>query len=232
MLPLYCCVQPLQRSKPKPTPSRGIIVPSITAYTLIPSLLIGFVLPMCLMLYPAAPASLEHQKYIAVFQMFPLWIALTQQLLNFVLRSCVPGQWGSKQSTSDQQTVPNFVYASAAAFSGLTHFYFIASVVNKPSLSFSRCFVPDHQAQDFGNQVLVFLKFDYLFTFFTLLLWVYLEFQQVGRHDPRWVGAALLVGSVLVGPGATAAIAWAVREHTLERTGWKYVEGASSQRSL
>ena len=181
---------------------------------------------MYLMLYPAAEASLEHQKHIAVFQMFPLWIVLTQQVLNFVLRSWVPGQWGSYQFTYDQKTVPNFVYGSAAAFSGMTHLYFIASVVSNPSLTLIGCFVPDYQVQDFGKQVLVFLKFDYLFTFFTLLWWIYLEFQQVGHHDTRSVGAALLVGSVLVGPGATGAIAWTIREQNLERTGRKYVEGA------
>jgi hypothetical protein len=215
MLPLYCYIRLLKPSNPKLASSRDAIVPSVVAKTLIPSLLLGFVLPMYLMLYPPAEASPEHQKYIAVFQMFPLWIALTQQILILVWFSSVLTQWGSNQSTGDQQTVPRFVYGAVAAFSGGIHLYFVGSVARDPSLSLIKVLVPEFQVQGFASQVLVFLKFDYLFTFFALLFWIYLEFQQMGRHDTRLVGAGLLVGTVLVGPGATAAIAWSIREHTL-----------------
>ena len=217
MLPLYCYVRLLQQSKPTHTSSRYAAVSPIVVVTLIPSLLLGFVLPMCLMLYPTAEASPRHQQHIAIFQVFPLSIALTQQILVLALDALDLGFWDNKQNTGNGQTVTRFLYASVAAYSGGIHLYCVVSLIRDPSLSWIKFFIPESQAQGFGNQVLVFLKFDYLFTFLALFLWIYLDFQQLEHLKKSTTAAGLLAGSVLVGPGATAAIAWAIREHRLTK---------------
>ena len=215
MLPVYCYVRLLQQSKSTHTSSRYSAVPPIVVVTLIPSLLLGFVFPMFLMLYPTAEASSRHQQYIALFQVFPLLIALTQQSLVLALGALDRDLWDYHRTTGDGQTAPRLLYGSVGAFCGGIHLYCVISLILDPSLSWINFFIPESQAQGFGNQVLVFLKFDYLFTFLALSFWTYLEFQRLELLNKSIAAAGLLAGSVLVGPGATAAIAWAIREDRL-----------------
>lgn len=219
MLPLYCYVRLLQHSKLTYISSRYAAVPPIVVVMLIPSLLLGFVLPMFLMLYPIAETPSSHQQYIAIFQVFPLSIALTQQILVLALGALELGCWDYSRITSDGQTVPRFLYGSVAAFSGGVHLYCVASLIQDPSLSWINFFIPESQAEGFGNQVLVFLKFDYLFTFLALYLWIYLEFQRLEFLNKSMAVAGLVAGNIVVGPGGTAAIAWAIREQRLSKIG-------------
>ena len=217
MLPIYCYVRLLQQSTLTHTSSRYAAVPPIVVVTLIPSLLLGFVVPMFLMLYPTAEASSTHQQHIAIFQVFPLLIALTQQSLVLALGALDLGLWNYNRTTSDMQTVPRLLYGSVAIFSGGIHLYCVASLIRDPSLSWINFFIPESLAQGFGNQVLVFLKFDFLFTFLALSFWIYLEFQRLELLNKTMVVAGLLAGNVVIGPGATAAIAWAIREPRLSQ---------------
>lgn len=170
---------------------------------------------MALMLLPVYSSASSHQLCVAGFQLFPLSVYLMQSLFANLLPCLWPAIFAEGKLRK-----PNFKdlqqsYGVAALFAAGLHIYTLAVVIRRPDLSMTDFFWPTLAVEDFGEQVLLFLKFDYLFTFASLLLWVYLEIGLLGRYDMRVVGCSLFAGTLLLGPGATAAIAWSVREKRL-----------------
>jgi hypothetical protein len=112
-------------------------------------------------------------------------------------------------------TITQLGYSIIGLVAAVSHATAVSMALKYPDTLFKSLFSMNMFPGSLQEKVLTFLKVDYLLTFIVLMTWMHAE--MVGIHSIRRLQAAslLLVGSVILGPGATAAIAWSTREKAL-----------------
>ena len=184
---------------------------------------------MAWMLLPAHSGVSSHQLWVAGFQFFPLHLYLTQSFFGSLLPRLWPAIFAESKIPKANLKDLQRSYGIAALFAAGLHIYTVTIALRRPDLSLADFFWPNLAVKEFRQQVLLFLQFDYLFTFASLLLWVYLEISLLGQYDMRVIGCSLFAGTLLLGPGASAAIAWSVREKLLLTRQLPQVRGSGSK---
>ncbi|KAK3994453.1 hypothetical protein QBC44DRAFT_322701 [Cladorrhinum sp. PSN332] len=182
---------------------------------------VGFGVPAIMMFRD--PKSL----WVLAFTFFPVLTAFCTSLISFLLKQ-LPVRDGRGYNAAQS------AYALAAAVSAAFHAAFVVATIVAPegprdNNGFARTLSVLRRGGDMtgqsgslADQVLTFLQVDYLLTFVSLLGWVYnalvvLYPSGAGSGRRVRIGGLLLVGSVVFGPGATAMVAWSIRETRMAR---------------
>ena len=199
-------------------------VPIPYAKALLPSLLIGYLLPTILMYLPFPDPDLHiTQALVALWQFSPL-------LVNLLLRlsSTVFGK-GTALSTKNQSTVTDDIkyldrlYFTCFITSTITHISTIlACLYYAPEISLTAALlrVPTaNRLSLFGGLHYIF-QVDFLVIFLAAIAGSFLTLWDLRRFDRsdlslKKSAMAMLVGVVCVGPAAVVSGVWYAREHIM-----------------
>jgi hypothetical protein len=169
------------------------------------TLAIWYAFPAALML-DVFQSSLNVQIWgIIAFTIYPVCMTLVARIMKAFTKD-----WPSKFQ-SQHQKIPTLRYAviGGAALQG--HLWYLATIsgfFNEYTLSLA---AEEMESDKASKLVLRFLQVDYAITFVAMLL---LAWHELVRHKilPAWRGlGGMVVGWILVGPGATLAVAWYLR---------------------
>uniref|UniRef100_P9WEG7 Terpene cyclase rstn5 n=1 Tax=Aspergillus nomiae NRRL (strain ATCC 15546 / NRRL 13137 / CBS 260.88 / M93) TaxID=1509407 RepID=RSTN5_ASPN3 len=187
----------------RPLPPNKWVVPS--------SVLIGYGIPALLSFDPFQWGLDLQIRGILAFTLYPLCISLTARLMRKVSkkrgRSLSP-EWNSTIS-----------YVAVGVVGMVSHLWYLGTGLTGYPLSgdaVSSVAGPTEVGRA-AQLVLLFLQIDYVITFAAMLL---LAWHELTRHQlvRSWRAAGTLaVGWLFLGPGATLAAAWALREQWLSR---------------
>ncbi|KAI0466698.1 hypothetical protein F4859DRAFT_288390 [Xylaria cf. heliscus] len=201
------------------------------------SFLLGAILPAILGCAPtwAGPESRSpelHQKYLAFFQVDPLWVTLTQTLMTKFFR------WLRSTEGSDLVRAPKTAhrwtrasYLLAAASSAMGHIYTAARVYTstEEGTNLARMRVPYPPEGPTGGLpdalargTFLYLQFDVPIFELATLVWTFvllLRTPNQGGQSTLRLAITMLIGYLTIGAGATASLALYVREGLLPEKG-------------
>ncbi|KAI1118582.1 hypothetical protein F5Y14DRAFT_398966 [Nemania sp. NC0429] len=181
---------------------------------------------------PESRAPEVHQKYLAFFQVDPLWVALTQTLLASLFRwlSSTEGE-DPRQSPTTAQRWTRASYILAAASSAIGHVYAIARVYTSTDekTNLVRIRVPNSLEGPSGGRPdllargpFLFLQFDMPIFELASLVWAFLLLSRLPNR-PRMpdlkLAFTMLIGYLTIGAGATVSLALYIREGRLQEKG-------------
>ncbi|RYC58313.1 hypothetical protein CHU98_g7899 [Xylaria longipes] len=201
------------------------------------SFLLGAILPAVLGCAPtwAGPESRSpevHQKYLAFFQVDPLWMILIQALLTKFfrwLRSTEGGDIVRTPQTAHRWTRTS--YLLAAASSAIGHIYTAARIYTstEEGTNLARMRIPYSLEGPTGGLpdilargTFLYLQFDIPIFELASLVWAFVLLSrtpnQSGRSALR-LAITMLIGYLTIGAGATVSLALYVREGLLPEKG-------------
>ena len=202
--------------------------------SVLPAMVIGFDVPSVLMSLPAPSVLSFHRKqvFMAIWQFFPLWVSIVQQLVSFLAKS-LPRE-KSKRDEQQRKSIRamRITYATllfSAAFNQLSTFVLVAvshlfpgmlAPEFKTAWNFSNVFVPKAvtaatKMDSIASGTNVLLQYDELIGSVAMQLWALVLFFQTRDIVPRPMHKIrFFVLSVmtlaLTGPlGFVVALVWA-----------------------
>ncbi|KAI0538853.1 hypothetical protein GGR58DRAFT_279784 [Xylaria digitata] len=201
------------------------------------SFLLGAVLPAILGCAPTwnGPDSRSpevHQKYLAFFQVDPLWVTLIQTLLSKLFRRLRYSEGGNP--TQAPKTAHRWTRASyllAAASSAIGHVYTAARIYTstEEGTNLARMRIPYPLEGPTGGLPdiiargpFLYLQFDIPIFELASMVWVFLLLSRMPNRPRRsdlTLALTMLIGYVTVGAGATVSLALYVREGLLLEKG-------------
>jgi len=207
------------------TPSRQLPLPY--ARSLVPALLLGFLLPTITIYLPFDdPGLMIKQALTAFWQVTPLLVNLMLHFLQpfFSASSSPPAR---KTADSDAETDATYVkrlYGICFVTSAAAHLGIVSLRLLDPKLSLIRVFLPKTELlPGSAAETLHFIfQWDYLLIFAASMLWACVavhDLDVAGRTDVSLVqlGTAVVAGSVIFGPAATVVGAFWWREDKLRQ---------------
>ena len=217
ILPLFAIVHLCSSSTVLPTRT-SISVPTAEAAALVPAILLGYILPSVMLALPAPSVLSYHTKQLAsaIWQAFPLWVALAHQLLKRLEHTPVP-----------QITALRRAYVFTIILSGVVH---IVTVVLSlmPSLfvspvTFRSTFVPSTfrastRMASITDGAHLLMLYDEIVGSVALVTWTAFLLAQTGERWTWRMWGKVLGLTALLGPsGAAGAIMWQRDERVFGR---------------
>ncbi|KAL1638038.1 hypothetical protein SLS58_009059 [Diplodia intermedia] len=206
-------------------------IPQSVSKALLPSLILGFLLPSALMVLLGAESQ-YIQEVIALWQLTPVLVSP----LSMVLSELQSEPAALKESNAPVEDYQGF---DMPHLKRLYHvLFFIASAVHVGVLAFlglssdmsiAGAFVPVHPTSPVSTVAAgmkIFFQFDLLMTVLMMFVWLVLNVWDmkrvgiVGLPALKAVGV-LLLGNLLVGPGATVVAFWKWREEMMAKPALK-----------
>ena len=191
------------------------------------SFLLGAIVPAIIgmlptWIEPSARSARVHQNILAAWQPDPLWVSIFQQAIVAVLAR------RAKPEERKGQRCVQISYLLAAASSAIGHLYVISYMsTSADSLQrLVRMYVPflwsgPSQTTDIlVHGPWLFLQYDLIIISLSSLSWGYSLLRRVrfdGAPTRSSLLAALLFGTLTIGPGATVSLALLWREMQLRR---------------
>ncbi|KAE9371953.1 hypothetical protein N431DRAFT_407772 [Stipitochalara longipes BDJ] len=188
-------------------------VPTHYAKTILPALLLGYIIPSIGSFYPSSPLS-SRQGWNYIWQFFPIWIPAFHFLFSRFISNKGPGS-----------EIASLRLAYALVFLVSTSAYlYVFSVSPGP---FSQLFFKNISVWDWDTAFIsisentaMFLKWDEIFIVLGTAYWMMLnvrDLKREGRIEASWVSILAVFGvvSALCGPGAGMAVIWWWREEAL-----------------
>lgn len=214
--------------------------PALVKFLLLPAIVLGYLVPAVLMgIFSSSAGSMAHQTAIGAWNMYPLLILPILCVLRAVFSSYPVFSTGTSPSTPKKVHVHavRAVNFPAILFSSAMHFAVVAvslvtvlfpAVIHPAYLTElhpSAIFVPPlalPKATTPGGGVKGFLLWDQLVAYLVVMVVVTLELQSVWTATQRtesfcwsWYFTALLMTSVLLGPGTACLIVSWLRDEML-----------------
>ncbi|KAI1425015.1 hypothetical protein F5Y12DRAFT_749282 [Xylaria sp. FL1777] len=201
------------------------------------SFLLGAILPAILGCAPTwnGPDSRSpeaHQKYLAFFQVDPLWVTLLQALLAKLFHRLFSAESGDlSQVPKRAHKLIRASYLLAAASSALGRAYTAARIYTstEEGTNLVRMRIPQPPAGPSGGLpdilargTFLYLQFDVLIFDLSSLAWAFLLLSKMPSRpqgSSLKLAFILLVGYLTIGPGATVSLALYVREGRLLEKG-------------
>lgn len=188
---------------------------------------VGAALPAVIGMLPTwmPRSATTHQNVLAAWQLDPVWVCILQYIgLNLFTMILQP----TKEDGYLSSFWVRISYLMAAAFSTVGHVYAVVSIAlsSDPALSLLRTYVPllHSEPSGVGNRLLsgprLFLQFDLIIISLSSLSWAYIILRNllVGQASIRRLLPIMLVmGGVVLGPGATVSLALLWRENLLQQ---------------
>ncbi|KAG0652379.1 Citreoviridin biosynthesis D [Hyphodiscus hymeniophilus] len=242
-LPIWLFIHLLTSPVAKPPlgshASSALLISTLDLKILPLTLLLGYIVPSILMALPtpSVTSPIEHQKYIALWQPFPVWCVIIQTLLKYVIGTVASGnaEKGKHQSTLGASYLNSAkgVYSFITTLCVITHLpVLLLSVLpssvsqnSSPTLqklaveSFSSVYLPyfpslAHKVPSFAAGVHTFLQWDLYIGSTAMLIWGILlnrSAKEAFRGEAGWGGLVVKVVTwlLLAGPcGALAVLLW------------------------
>lgn len=216
------CVFPiyflLHLGQPLPTNLANSSLPVSYARTLIPSSLIGGLLPAILALAPLSRSDDTHQIILAAWQCYPMAISL----INKTLASTCTVK--ADRRTSPSRDLPYlraaYIFAFLLSFGGHVYSWssFLLCSKDLPS-SFSEIYLPSPSAvTDLKSAAMLFLQYDWICIASSALLWGIFSVAPFVKSGMISLVVMFLAGFVFVGPGAVVSLAFFWREGRLRES--------------
>lgn len=197
------------------------------------SFLLGAILPAILACVPTwnGPDSRSpevHQKYLAIFQVDPLWVALIQVLLPKLFRWLRSNE--RNNLTKSPKTAHTWIqtsYLLAAASSAMGRIYTVARVYmsTEEGTNLVRMRIPSPPEGPVGGLpdalargTFLYLQYDVPIFEFASLSWAFLLLMRMPnrpRASSLTLVTVMLIGYLTIGAGATVSLALYVREGLL-----------------
>ena len=214
-------------------------VPTHVAGSLVPALVLGFVIPTILMLAPT-PNQSKWQDWTALWQVAPPLVSA----LVVVFSSILGWWWGHKgnrypTSVSDKERHPEWystddvptlktAYLFASATQASAHLATLVYVFSHRDLSLSALFwgLPNPFRHEWNlptlsEKIFVIFKFDLLLGFAAIAahnlysVWELRRQGYIATSTATMAAFAVTLGQVFLGSGATWAILWSWREDVM-----------------
>jgi len=216
----------LARSTTTSPTERAITADIFEVISIPASLFMGFAIPAVMLALPApAMQSFEaKQTWIAVWQGFPIWVAVFQQIIKRYISIMLPTL--EPPSTARKGKALQRVYIILVLFAGISHVVPMALIVTSsmfPGLlpanyaqafTFSRVILPaamtsKTQMSSVGSGALLLLQYDEIIGSTAVLLWALLALLQACSHcqgtRPWFSGLwRLTLVTALTGPAGCA----------------------------
>lgn len=207
------------------------LVPAHYIRVLLPSLIIGFILPTILMVIPwSSPAT--TQTFIALWQPSPLYACLLTFLLSIVHKKLSPPKDSlTPFAAATPKDIPflKLIYVLVFVLNTALHFFVLSRIISSPTLSLSSTFLfSDLSITSLGPAGLPELLRNSIaadFWAFTVASYVWCvnavwDIKRMGRTTADvGIAAVLILGlNVVVGPGAAMAMVWYWREMCMAKT--------------
>ncbi|KAK8115728.1 hypothetical protein PG984_012230 [Apiospora sp. TS-2023a] len=204
--------------------------PSLEAARALPfAFLLGAVLPAVVGMlptwYPSRDAQ-THQVILAVWQLDPIYVSVTQTILVKVQRS-PPGPATLSRQRNAAWWV-RFCLVLAAGLSAMAHIYTMVSIAQFPSLGFASIYVPNlltgppDAHHRLANGPWLFLQYDLIIITTSCLSWAFCVTEPQLSAGNKWcsrmlLGLGLIAGTVLLGAGSVVSLVLFFRETSLQQ---------------
>ena len=198
-------------NKQQAVPARNNHPPPPNSAMVLLSVAIGYGIPAILAL-DLLNHGLKIQIWgILIFTVYPLCVMLTMRLINAFF--FVSGQ--KTKNPTQRQSIAIYRYILAGMVGLLGHVWYLSS-----GPGFAVATTGSGEAVKEGAQLVVlrFLQIDYVITFGAMLLLAGHELSSYGLVPGWGAVAGLVVGWIVLGPGATLGAAWSLREQEVAWT--------------
>ncbi|OJD33163.1 fad binding domain-containing protein [Diplodia corticola] len=207
-------------------------VPHSASKALLPSVLLGFLVPSALMVLLGAESP-YIQEVIALWQLTPVLVSPLSIALAKLQGGSRPAKSAADAPVEDYQDLdmPHLkrLYDVLFLVAAAVHVAVLALLASSPDASVVGAFVPAHPLSPVSTVAAgmkIFFQFDLLMVVLTTLVWLALNVWDMKRVGIVGLPVAkavvvLLLGNVLVGPGATLVAFWRWREDHMARPGLK-----------
>jgi hypothetical protein len=210
----FCTIAPLyfltHSSASSDLQHSNMPLPRHRAATILPALILGYVVPTVGMFLPSSIISPEtRQALIALWQFFPLWFWVFQNALSRFY----------KRGGSDLPAL-NRVYNFCIVLGVATHAYLIGYVLRSPQPweTLAKMLVPDCEPKTLADAAFMVIQGDFWIGVLASLVWTGEQMCTAVKAEGRKaVGFALGMGlaAVLLSPGAVMAAGFKWREGKL-----------------
>lgn len=203
-------------------------VPDKYAKTLLPALLLGYLVPTILMFWPFADPD-TVQALIAFWQPSPVYVNVLLILFSTLYNLIWPDDHSTFRASAEPPDMPQLkkLYFVAFGLSLLLHFGTVFTVILSadPELTFGSIFLLPQLSPSMsltGGLKLIWLV-DFWVWAIATMCWCWLSVWDLTRVGLTTVsvakaGAAIILGSIVLGPGATMTACWYWREQAMSRT--------------
>ena len=183
--------------------------------SVLPAMIIGFYIPHFLsFLHPSF--EVRH-NWNWIWQMFPVWTGVIQQVLKRTVMPNTVEDDRLKNQSRDLSTIRFTIGACVVLSAGVWIYTLTMSPYSPITL-----FLPQLEApqEDWIHMVRIFVQYDELFCFGGALLWLgYLfnDMKHAGMVQQSWISiiAMATLTTVALGPGAAVGLGWLWREDVL-----------------
>ena len=239
IMPLYLILH--LSTSPTILPLKETIAMENTELACIPlSIILGYVVPSALVALPS-PSLLSFegkQSLLALWQVFPLWVAILQQLLTYMLgKSAV----AAEKVNRNNMGVLRFVYTFLISAAGTSQI--VTGAMMLTSISFPTLFAPEFpgpfdpskvaiptavtssvKATSIGEGTHLLLQYDQMVGSTAILVWAWFLFVNASSRDkvPAYLANPTLRSILLLvmtGPvGCAVSLVWARDELVYSQT--------------
>jgi hypothetical protein len=182
-------------------------------------MLVGYLLPTITVFLPFIDSSIRA-NIAASWYLWPVYIGSTTLLLSHIYRrSDISGTSKIEQENSEALVYLRRAYLATCAIASIAHLSTIYMCLRSPTVSLGQVFIPHLGITTDSIQEFNFNQFrlDMLTFIIASLAWLVFsvgDIIRIGISTVSWFKATMLIclGSVIIGPGGTAAAVWYWRE--------------------
>ncbi|KAF6827013.1 hypothetical protein CMUS01_09198 [Colletotrichum musicola] len=161
--------------------------------------ILGFLVPAVMMFDPLHQDPYVKSLWTLAFSLFPILVTACSQVMYTVSQFLSPSQAkGITPHSEVSRTALHVGYAVTGTLAAAAHVYTVALVILQPDGLLHGLFSLGHSSPSLRENILTFLKLDYILTFSVLLTFGFGELP-------------------ILGPGGTTAIVWSLREDGLNK---------------
>lgn len=204
-------------------------VPAHYAKPLLPAIVIGYVVPTVLMFLPWKDPVLI-QNFAALWQPSPMFVPILSSIFAVIYKWISPQKDSKTPKASEEPAdLPYLkrIYIITGLLGALLHFGVMFQLLTStdPNHSLSSVFIPDFSAEkkSLGEGIRSLFMADFWGFYVASYVWccsAVWDLKRVGRTnaDVGKTSAAILLGNIILGPGATMSVVWYFREVAMART--------------
>lgn len=235
VLPIFCALYVFKSPFATHTASlklldkaRFLSIDPVQAPAVTGAIVLGYIVPTVLISLPSPEliSTKRRQSFLAIWQLFPIYVTIWQYVLAFFTRISYLGREQTSPNPVSRLEYTRGVYRNILMLTSVFHFIPIAymfspgvrstfsGTVEVGSIDLKTVFVPmsafsPRQIESVAEGCQIFLQYDMYCAFGAMLLWViYLSYEDSGYSVFPALKTAwkFLVRTLLVGPGG--AILW------------------------
>lgn len=213
--PIYCFFHYVHTSYHNYASIDQRVVQPKYAVAILPAILVSMILPTILMFINFDSGT--YQLLITIWQFFPLWFTILHRAFAMTIVNHT-----KRTDPGTDLPILQMIYVFVGLVSAAIHLYVRSFVLSGHGAFFAGIQDPFATVSSAIEGISRSASYSYLLGFGSSLLWVAMtlhNLKKAGRTDAGWVKivSLLVVGTIVVGPGAVVAAFWMWREDILSR---------------